>query len=171
MRTAAERSAEPDVLPDDTELVVCDVLKDSQSAAPAALTRCSGPALAEQMLGDGKNVQLFEKGYREIVSLPSALAAYRAFFTAVASEANRPALFHCTTGEDRTGWAAAATLPPLGVSTDDVAYDYQPSNEALPVACPEAALRALSRRGRRPAPARPRAWRRPCNISKRPWTR
>jgi len=132
MRTAAERSAEPDVVPEGTELVVCDVLKDSKSAAPAALMKVlSDPALAEQTHGDGKAVQMFEKGYREIVSLPSALAAYQTFFVDIAKEEHRPALFHCTTGKDRTGWAAAATLLLLGVSTDDVESDYELSNRDL----------------------------------------
>ena len=95
MRTAAERKAEPDVVPEGTEQLVCDVLKDSQSAAPAQLLKVlSDPALAEQVLGGDKALQLFERGYREIVSLPSALAAYREFFTAVAQDAYRPALFH-----------------------------------------------------------------------------
>jgi protein-tyrosine phosphatase len=59
MRTAAERAAEPDVVPEGTEQVVCDVLKDSQSAAPAQLLRVlSDPALAEQTLGGSKAVQL-----------------------------------------------------------------------------------------------------------------
>ena len=39
MRTAPERAAEPDVVPEGTEQVVCDVLKDSQSAAPAQLMK------------------------------------------------------------------------------------------------------------------------------------
>ena len=132
LRTSAERSAEPDVVPEGTELVVCDVLKDSQTAAPAELMKVlSDPALAEQMLGDGKAVQLFENAYRQVVSLPSALAAYRTFFTDIAEDAHRPALFHCTTGKDRTGWAAAAALLLLGVSEDDVAYDYGLSNRDL----------------------------------------
>ena len=132
LRTAAERAAEPNVVPEGTQQVVCDVLKDSQSAAPAALMKVlSDPALAEKMLGDGRAVQMFEKGYREIVSLPSALAAYRVFFTDIADAAHRPALFHCTTGKDRTGWAAAATLLLLGVSAEDVAYDYELSNRDL----------------------------------------
>ncbi len=125
-------------MPQGTEQVVCDVLKDSQSAAPAALLKVlSDPALAEKMLGDGRAVQMFEKGYREIVSLPSALAAYRTFFTAIAGDAHRPALCHCTTGKDRTGWAAAATLLLLGVSAEDVAYDYELSNrDPLPALKP-----------------------------------
>jgi len=63
LRTAPERDAEPDVVPDGTEQVVCDVLKDSQGAAPALLGKVlSDPAFAEQMLGGGKAVQLFEGG-------------------------------------------------------------------------------------------------------------
>jgi protein-tyrosine phosphatase len=132
LRTAAERAAEPDVVPEGTEQVVCDVLKDSQSAAPAQVLRVlSDPALAEQMLGGGKAVQLFERGYREIVSLPSAPHAYRELFVKIARDAHRPALFHCTTGKDRTGWAAAATLLLLGVSEEDVLYDYELTNRDL----------------------------------------
>ena len=121
LRTAPERTAEPDVVPQGTEQVVCDVLKDSQGGAPAQLLKVlSDPALAEQMLGGRKAVQLFERGYREVVSLLSALGAYREFFTRIARDAQRPALFHCTTGKDRTGWAAAATLLLLEVSEEDV---------------------------------------------------
>lgn len=132
LRTAVERAAEPDVVPEGTALVVCDVLKDSQGAAPAQLLKVlADPALAEQTLGAGKAVQLFERGYREIVSLPSALGAYRELFTKIAQDAYRPALFHCTTGKDRTGWAAAATLSLLGVSQQDVLYDYELTNRDL----------------------------------------
>ncbi len=132
LRTAAERDAEPDVLPRGTEQVVCDVLADSQGAAPARLLKVlSDPARAEQVLGGGRAKELFEGGYREIVSLPSALAAYGEFFTRIARDAQRPALFHCTTGKDRTGWAAAATLLLLGVSEEDVFYDYELTNRDL----------------------------------------
>ena len=52
-------------------------VEDSQGAAPACWAVFgTDPAFAEQKLG-GKTVQLFERGYREIVSLPSALSAYR----------------------------------------------------------------------------------------------
>ena len=93
---------------------------------------------------------MFERGYREIVSRPSALSGYRAFFTTIAQDAHRPALFHCTTGKDRTGCAAAATLPLLGVSAEDVLYDYELTNrDLLPAmkpcsstSAPPAAIRA-----------------------------
>ena len=132
LRTEPERTAEPDVVPDGTEQIVCDVLKDSQGAAPALLGKVlSDPAFAQEMLGDGKAVRLFERGYREIVSLPSALGAYREYFGRIVQDAGRPALFHCTTGKDRTGWAAAATLLVLGVSEEDVFFDYGLTNRDL----------------------------------------
>ena len=132
LRTEAERTAEPDVVPDGTEQVVCDVLKDSQGAAPALLGKIlSDPGFADEMLGGGKAVQLFERGYREIVSLPSALVAYRDYFGKITGDTHRPALFHCTTGKDRTGWAAASTLLLLGVSEDDVLFDYELTNRDL----------------------------------------
>ncbi len=132
LRTEAERAAEPDVVPEGIEQVVCDVMADSQSAAPAQLlTVLADPALAESMFGEGKAVGLFERGYREIISLPSAIAAYHEFFSKIAQDAHRPALFHCTTGKDRTGWAAAATLLLLGASEHDVFDDYELSNRDL----------------------------------------
>ena len=125
LRTEAERAAHPDRLPDGTELVVADVLRDSTDAAPAQLLAAlSDPAAVAELLGGGRAVTLFEHGYREIVSLPSALAAYRRLFTDLATDARRPALFHCTTGKDRTGWAAAAILLLVGVPQDLVERDY-----------------------------------------------
>jgi protein-tyrosine phosphatase len=42
-----------------------------------------------------------------------------------------PSLFHCTTGKDRTGWAAAALLTLLGVPEEKVNEDYLRSNEYI----------------------------------------
>jgi protein-tyrosine phosphatase len=42
-----------------------------------------------------------------------------------------PALFHCTTGKDRTGWAAAALLTLLGVPKEVVMEDYLRSNDYI----------------------------------------
>jgi len=69
--------------------------------------------------------------YREMVSLPSALAAYQVFFVDLGKFEHRPALFHCTTGKDRTGWAAAAMLLLLGVTEEDVMRDYLLTNDQL----------------------------------------
>lgn len=132
LRTADERSANPNTLPDGTEYIVLDILADATGAGPAQVLQALANAqTAQETLGDGKAVTMFEDAYRQIVSLPSALAGYRQFFLDVADGGHRPAVFHCTTGKDRTGWAAVAFLSLLGVSEDDIRTDYLLTNEQL----------------------------------------
>lgn len=132
LRTRHERVDQPDVVPPGTEQIVCDVYQDLRSDTPGQLLRALGdPAAARDMLGDGKALELFENGYRDLVRLPSAQRAYRVLFTTIADGSKRPALFHCTTGKDRTGWAAAAILLLLGVDEDDVLSDYELTNRDL----------------------------------------
>ena len=45
-------------------------------------------------------------------------------FTLLSEPRNRPLLFHCTGGKDRTGAAAALILLALGVPTETVVADY-----------------------------------------------
>jgi protein-tyrosine phosphatase len=138
LRTEPERRAQPDRLPAGTQHVVLDVFKDSKDAAPAQLLKvASDPKAAEEMLGDGRAVTLFVGGYREIIGLSSARAAYHRLFSDLALSKHRPALFHCTTGKDRTGWAAAAMLMLLGVADDLVMKEYLLTNtELLPALKP-----------------------------------
>ncbi len=132
LRTAPERTMMPDRLPDGVEYVVADVLADSSTAAPAQLLAVfSNPTSAEAVLGDGKTLQMFTEAYRDIVRLPSALAAFRRLFSDLGEAKRRPVLFHCTTGKDRTGWAAAVLLMLLGVGDDDVMREYLLTNVAL----------------------------------------
>jgi protein-tyrosine phosphatase len=132
LRTEAERTARPDTLPEGTEHIVVDVLAGSVDAAPAQLFTVAGdPRAAEALLGGGKGRALFEKGYREIVTLPSAGVAYHRLFSDLAHAEHRPALFHCATGKDRTGWAAASLLLLLGVPDDLVMREYLLTNTEL----------------------------------------
>ncbi|MEJ9077185.1 tyrosine-protein phosphatase [Gordonia malaquae] len=133
-RSAGERESAPDPMFDGASNVGLDVLADSSMAVPANLAEFfSDPALvakAGEQLSGGKAVEAITSTYRDLVTLPSARAAYRQFFAGLASGAN-PSLFHCTAGKDRTGWAAAAFLTLLGVSRDDVLTDYLLTNERL----------------------------------------
>ncbi|WP_344738013.1 tyrosine-protein phosphatase [Microbacterium awajiense] len=132
LRTADERAANANVVPQGTEYIVFDILADRPGAGPAQMLQVlSDPAAAEKLLGDGKAVKMFEQSYRQFLSLPSAITGYRQFFTLLAEKEHRPALFHCTTGKDRTGWAAAALLMMLGVGDDDVRADYLLTNDSL----------------------------------------
>ncbi len=132
LRTEFERSAQPDRLPPRAKYIVVDVLKNESDAAPARLMKAlSDPKAAVEMLGGGRAVALFEQGYRRIVSSPGALEEYGRFFSNLLDASHLPALFHCTTGKDRTGWAAASLLTMLGVSEETVMHEYLLTNEQL----------------------------------------
>ncbi len=62
------------------------------------------------------------EGYIESLEQDSAL--WRRFFALAAAPENRPLLFHCTGGKDRTGAAAALLLLALGVPEETVIADY-----------------------------------------------
>ena len=132
LRTVDERDARPDELPPGVEYVVVDVLADSPQAGPAMLEKLmADPVAANKELGGGKVEEGFRDSYREFVSLPSAKAEFSRMFVGMAEEEKLPALFHCTTGKDRTGWAAAALLTLLGVPEDQVFEDYLRSNDYI----------------------------------------
>jgi protein-tyrosine phosphatase len=132
LRTIDERDARPDELPPGVEYVVVDVLADSPQAGPAMLEKLmTDPAAANEELGGGKVEEGFRESYREFVTLPSAKAEFSKMFLGMADEEQLPALFHCTTGKDRTGWAAAALLTLLGVPKDQVYEDYLRSNDNI----------------------------------------
>lgn len=72
--------------------------------------------------------------YRDLVTLPSALTAYHGLLTGLllsVEKGSAPALFHCTAGKDRTGWAAAAFLLMLGADEGTVFEDYLQTNADL----------------------------------------
>ncbi|MFJ2521281.1 tyrosine-protein phosphatase [Cellulosimicrobium cellulans] len=132
LRTADERSASPNILPAGTEYIIFDILADRPGAGPAQMLQVlSDPKAAERLLGDGRAVTIFEESYRQFLTLPSAARGYRQLFTILAQTEHRPALFHCTTGKDRTGWAAASLLWLLGVSDEGVFADYLLTNDSL----------------------------------------
>ncbi|SDL37405.1 tyrosine-protein phosphatase [Microbacterium azadirachtae] len=133
LRTAEEATASRDRLPEGVDRVSLDVLADSSTSVAASLGRlASDPHAFAASLAGGRAQQLFEETYRDFVRLPSALRAYRAFYASILDEDRHgAALFHCTTGKDRTGWAAATLLTLLGVSESDVYQDYLQTNTDL----------------------------------------
>jgi protein-tyrosine phosphatase len=151
LRTPGERDAAPDRLPPGIAYVVADVLAGDPGASPASFAGLlDDPAAAELAFGGSRGVEFFIERYRGFVRSPSARAAYRRLFVDLADPSTGPALVHCTTGKDRTGWAAAALLLWLGVPDDRVWDDYLASTAALaPAFAP--ALDAFRARGGDPA--------------------
>lgn len=135
LRSATERRALPDPDLPDVDDIHLDVLADAGVAIPANLQHfLSDPttiAMVTKELSGDKAKQLISDTYRQLVSLPSALSAYRAFYLGLLDGASVASLFHCTTGKDRTGWAAASFLTLMGVAKDDVYDDYLLTNKRL----------------------------------------
>lgn len=132
LRTAEERNKRPEELPPGVNYVVLDVLADSPQAGPAQLeSLMADPKAANAALGGGKVTAAFQASYREFVSLPSARRVFKKLFLSLGDEKQLPALFHCTTGKDRTGWAAAAFLSLMGVPKAEVYEDYLRSNDYI----------------------------------------
>ena len=132
LRTKEERDKRPEELPPGVNYVVLDVLADSPQAGPAQLEKLmADPKVANAELGGGKVEAGFQASYREFVTLPSAQREFGNLFRGLADQQQLPALFHCTTGKDRTGWAAAAFLTLMGVPKDKVYEDYLKSNDNI----------------------------------------
>ena len=131
-RTVEEREAKPDVLPPGVKNVWLNVLADTKGVSPAEVEKMlSDPKKANAALGNGKANAAFVALYREFITLPSANAAFRKLFVEMSDKNQLPALYHCTTGKDRTGWVSAALLTLLGVPKATVYEDYLRSNEYI----------------------------------------
>jgi protein-tyrosine phosphatase len=134
LRIPAEIIAQPDRIPSTVKYIQLNVMEDENLiVTPAQIEMLfKNPKLASENLGGAIGVEAkFVALYRDLVSLPSAQAAYRTLFLSFLDPSAVPAVFHCTNGKDRTGWAAAAWLTLLGVSKEDVMDDFLRSNEYL----------------------------------------
>lgn len=148
LRAAAERDGALDRLPEGVRTVWLDVVADAPDNVAASIPKLlADPDALEQMLGGGRADGYLADANRSFVSMPSALAAYRRFYLDLLDEHRTgAALFHCTTGKDRTGWAATSFLLLCGAAEDDVRTDYLETNADLaPVLAPM--LEALAERG------------------------
>jgi protein-tyrosine phosphatase len=130
LRTTAEVKAMPDQMPPGVGYHQLNVLADEKGAAAAELEALlHQPKKANAALGDGKIEAMFMQVYRAFITLPSAKQSCRKLFLDLANPQMAPGVFHCTTGKDRTGWAAAALLTLLGVPKETVMADYMRAND------------------------------------------
>lgn len=130
-RTVGESALAPDRVPAGAESILLDVLADSPDTGAANVGEMlKDPVRLAAALGDGQGAEMLRSSYRHIVSLPSARSSYTAFFRGLADGTREgAALFHCTAGKDRTGWAAAALLTLLGADSDTIHEDYLQTNQ------------------------------------------
>ncbi|MBX9582306.1 MAG: tyrosine-protein phosphatase [Gemmataceae bacterium] len=132
LRTAAERKGAPDEPPEGAKEVWLDVLADSEEDMAGRVNKLlKDPKRATAELGGGRLEAMFATLYRELVALPSARKGLGRVFADLAEGDGLPAVVHCSSGRDRTGWAAAALLTLLGVPEEVVMEDFLRSNDLL----------------------------------------
>jgi protein-tyrosine phosphatase len=132
LRTAAERARSPSVRIAGTRSVALDVLADSREVDPSVMfDLMQDPPRASLAMAHGGTERFYRATYRELVALPSARAAFAKLFRSLAEEGVSPALVHCTTGKDRTGWAVAVLLLFLGVPEGPVMAEYLRSDAEI----------------------------------------
>lgn len=138
LRTTAEVTPKPDVVPDGAEYLRFNVIGDELSLDaldPAALTDADG---ARQLLIDVN---------RLFVSDANARNEFAGLLRGIATDGGAH-VFHCSAGKDRTGWAAALVQRLVGVSDDDVMTDYLLTNEYSAATIAAIADKAAEARGR-----------------------
>ena len=69
-----------------------------------------------------------EKIYYDMITTESGRHGYKEFLETIAED-DKPIIFHCFAGKDRTGLGAAFILGLLGVSEEDITRDYLKTNE------------------------------------------
>jgi protein-tyrosine phosphatase len=116
----------PDKLPTGTELVRLRASDPAGAVDLRSLIQESGPEALHEHLGDGRGAELMRSAAARLVVERTAL--YREFLHRLAERHAPPALFHCSAGKDRAGWAASVVLLALGVDEGDVREHYLLSN-------------------------------------------
>src|SRR2546421_2829898 len=116
LRNEHERTARPSRLPPDVELLE----RTSPPTGPPGLT------LEEQIALDQLPVRDDEEFAGVYIELLDRLAPeLRIILDRAVDSPNRPLLFHCAAGKDRTGLVAAIILGLLGVPDDIILDDYE----------------------------------------------
>jgi protein-tyrosine phosphatase len=108
-----------------------DRLPASTTYQPLRLLPAVDNSTMEEMFrtGDFREFPSWQTIYRSGIRDHSAV--FSSLIRLVADPENRPLVFHCTTGKDRTGIGAALLLSILGVDWDGVVKDYLRSNDVL----------------------------------------
>ena len=115
-RSPKEREARPDRLPESDALQVIN---------PAIWNPAADPHEISRRIRSG---DLSDLPTSNVEATREYAPQYGQMFERILSPGGLPALFHCTAGKDRTGFAAALILLALGVPEDAVRYDYLLSN-------------------------------------------
>ena len=87
------------------------------------------PDEMEALFGNGRAAAMMVDAAAELVR--DRCEAFAEFLAELARPESLPALFHCSAGKDRAGWAGTVVLLALGVDEDQVIEQYLLSNQNL----------------------------------------
>lgn len=122
LRTQPERMLSPDRVP-------AGVIDNSDdiigSMSPQSLAAMGSP---ESLLGQFAGGAASPGLYRAFITSPGASQGFANVIHDIIDTGNGAVLYHCSAGQDRTGWESAVLLTILGVDRSTVTYDYLLSN-------------------------------------------
>jgi protein-tyrosine phosphatase len=134
LRSAWERERAPEehLLPATARYLVVDVNGGNVTRSPMWQLRALRTVAERQAaFGNGRAEAGFEAKFRDFVAGEGPRQAFGRLLASLSAPDGLPAVFHCSTGKDRTGWAAAVLLSYLGVPEDAVMADYLAGNAAI----------------------------------------
>jgi protein-tyrosine phosphatase len=91
-----------------------------------SLIQESGPEAMIETFGNGRAAEWMRRSAAGLVR--ERREPYAQFITELARPGSIPALFHCSAGKDRAGWAGSLVLLTLGVEEEQVVEQYLLSN-------------------------------------------
>jgi len=109
-----------------TRLPMPDPAKDEDLRTIIQGTKPEG---LQKVFGDGKAAAMMVQFAATLVR--DRREPYRQFLAELATSNSLPALFHCSAGKDRAGWAGSLVLLTLGADADQVVQQYLLSNRAM----------------------------------------
>ncbi|MER7395275.1 tyrosine-protein phosphatase [Streptomyces sp. NPDC000151] len=125
LRTPDEVAHHPDRLPPGVQHV-SDSVFDPEDPYATGVVSALDEAKTFELMGYASGGYLGMNA--ELGGAPRPTYAYRKLFAEIVQAQGKPVLFHCSVGDDRTGWAAYVLLRLLGAADSDAVDDYLDSN-------------------------------------------
>lgn len=103
-------------------------LSDQENPSVQAAIHTNENEQQKHLILDGPTEKFMTDLYGQMVSFADA---FQQVFKELLEQPERPLLFHCMVGKDRTGIASALILSALGVSRETILEDYTLTNESF----------------------------------------
>lgn len=129
-RTESERSQAPDPIIPNVRYAVIPILESSVLGITheAESTARSAAALRQSNFDSAKHMKEL---YHTMGESTYSISHYKAFFRCLLDTDDGAVLWHCSTGKDRAGIAAALLLKILGVDDETIHADYMRTNDFI----------------------------------------